>query len=388
MDDRIYSIKISPEVINGDVFKVNLFESYSDTEQVAVCCDIETHEIIRYVTGSTYVYSSMTQILSGNTDGTSLLTGLTIPVLLTENIVDIGYYSVFDGMVLQKDVMTNFLFSANTSFPYMYYFYNTSDTEFKKYLSFSSYQIDWGDNTSFQVVTSTSPNYYSHVYSQSGEYTITMSGVTPWGINIIQKTITVPFVNVTITNPNGTAYFIPVGGNWSATPISYDFIFSGDESCNDYEEELSLIDVPFIVSGYTKSSINELEVYGNKLALFSGKYKIGVPVSGETGSVGTFWGPSQDGLYTAYTINGTNYYDYADGKTLFIIESSGITSDMVICSALTKNEVLMNVIDEAEVQTNIFVERGKLSALERIIRLNEVDNLGDLEKYGYKFYKF
>ena len=35
---------------------------------------------------------------------------------------------------------------------------------------------------------------------------------------------------------------------------------------------------------------------------------------------------------------------------------------------------------------NVFIERGKNSALERIQRLGEVDNVGDLEKYGYKFF--
>ena len=66
--------------------------------------------------------------------------------------------------------------------------------------------------------------------------------------------------------------------------------------------------------------------------------------------------------------------------------SSGMTPDMMVCSAITKNEVLLNVIDEAEIQSNVFIERGKNSALERIQRLGEVDNVGDLEKYGYKFF--
>ena len=151
MEERNRYIKISPEVINGDIFKV----MYQNTD--------------------VYVYSSMTQILSGGTDGSSILTGLTIPILFTENTVDIGYYSVFDGMVLQKETITNFLFSANTSDPNIYYFYNTSDTEFKKYLEFSSYKIDWGDNTQPETITQNSPNFYSHPYAGNGDYIITMS---------------------------------------------------------------------------------------------------------------------------------------------------------------------------------------------------------------------
>jgi hypothetical protein len=53
---------------------------------------------------------------------------------------------------------------------------------------------------------------------------------------------------------------------------------------------------------------------------------------------------------------------------------------------LVKDELLLGVISEAEVQTNVFIERGKNSAYERIQRIGEVDNLGDLIKYGYRFF--
>jgi arabinogalactan endo-1,4-beta-galactosidase len=69
-----------------------------------------------------------------------------------------------------------------------------------------------------------------------------------------------------------------------------------------------------------------------------------------------------------------------------VVNSSGCTSENLVCSAITKNEVLMNVISEAEVQSNIFIERGKNSALEMIERLGEISSVGDLEEYGYKFY--
>jgi hypothetical protein len=44
------------------------------------------------------------------------------------------------------------------------------------------------------------------------------------------------------------------------------------------------------------------------------------------------------------------------------------------------------VIDEAEIQSNVFIDRGKYSGLERIERLGEIDNIGDLDKYGYGFF--
>jgi hypothetical protein len=331
----------------------------------------------------------MTQILSGGTNGNSILTGLTLPIFLNETTVDIGYYSVFDGMVLQKDTMTNFIFSAETFSPYTYFFYNTSDTEFKKYLQFSTYEVDWGDGTPTELITSTAPNYYSHTYSQDGEYVISFSGMSPWGTNIVQKTVYLPFTGVTVPNPNGTAYFLPSGGSWSGTPLMYDYIFTGDSNCDVYDQSsYNYTTVPFLISGYTKSTVSDLEQYGSKFnpTMFKGKYKIGIQVTGTSGSIGTYWGPSPDNTYTAYTINDIDYYDYEDGTTVFMTYSSGMTPDMMTCSAITKNEVLLNVIDEAEVQTNVYVERGKNSALERIQRLGEVDNVGDLEKYGYKFF--
>jgi hypothetical protein len=390
MEDRYYSIRISPEVISGDLFIEPYNAGYSETTLSGdPCCDTTTTTTTNQYTGFTHVYSSMTEILSGGTNGSSLLTGLTLPIFLTENTVDIGYYSVFDGMVLQKDTMTNFLFSASTFSPNTYYFYNTSDTEFKKYLSFANYQIDWGDGSPMETVNNVSPSYYSHTYASNGQYTITMSGMSPWGYNVVKKDVTVPFTNIVATNPNGTAYFFPSGGNWSGTPLMYDYIFSGDSNCDVYDQSsYNYTTVPFLVTGYTNSSVSDLIQYGSKYdpTRFAGKYKIGVQVTGTSGSIGTFWGPSVDNLYTAYTINDINYYDYNDGTTVFTVYSSGMTPDMMVCSAITKNEVLLNVIDEAEIQSNVFIERGKNSVLERLERLGEVDNVGDLEKYGYKFF--
>lgn len=367
MEERNRYIKISPEVIKGDIFKVK----YQNTD--------------------VYVYSSMTQILSGGTynSGTtqydSLLTGLTIPILFTENTVDIGYYSVFDGMVLQKETMTNFLFSANTSSPNTYNFYNTSDTEFKKYLEFSSYKIDWGDNTPQQTITQNSPNFYSHPYAGNGDYTITMSGMSPWGSNVVVKTVTVPFTNNVITNPKGTAHFIPAGGNWSGTPLMYDYIFNGDETCDVYPGEIDpFSSSPLIISGYTKSSVKDLQVYGKKSDLVDGGYKQGIQVTGTSGVVGIYSGKSIDGLYVGYSINNIDYYDYEDGTTIFVV--SNVAPIETDCSIITKNEVLLNVIDEAEVQSNVFIDRGKQSGLERLERMGEIDNIGDLEKYGYGFF--
>ena len=389
MEERIFHYRISPEVIKNDLFLVN-YTGDSDTTnaEYVECCDIYTSAVTKYFTGQTYSYSSMTDILSGGTNGSSLLTGLTIPIFITENTTDIGYYSVFDGMICQQDVITNFLFSSTTTNPYTFYFYNTSDTEFKKFLSFSDYEIDWGDGTPSEKINNTSPTYYTHNYSQTGPFTISMSGMSPWGINIIKKDISVPYTDIQITNPKGTAHFLPSGGSWSATPLNYDYIFSGDTTCdvNVQGSEFNTT-VPILISGYTTSSINDLQVYGKTSKLFAGKFLLDTEVNCGSGCVGTVKTPIPTDGFTAYTINDIDYYDFDDGTTLFVVETSGITSDMLVCTAITKNELLLNVIDEPEVQSDVFIERGKQSGLESIIRLGEVDNVGDLQKYGYGFFK-
>ena len=392
MTERDYHIKISPEFISGDIFKVTYNAgTITGSGIVNKCCIIPAKTFKIDLTGTSYIYSSMTEVLSGGTNttnissattksGTSLLTGLTVPILLTENTVDVGYYSVFDGMVLQQETMLNFIFSGNSSNSKRCYIHNTSDIEFKKYLEFSTYMVDWGDG---QVSAVTSTSMY-HDYANNTAYTITMSGMSPWGTNIITKTVKTPFTGVTITNPKGVAYFKPAGGNWSNTLLSYDYIFSGDSSCNATINDINLFNpitsIPFLITGYTISSLSDLKQYGTT------QYIPNQWVTGNTGTIGKYSGVSSNGLYTAYTINDIDYYDYSNGTTIFVVKSSGLTSDMLVCEKIVKNDLLMNIIDEAEVQSNIFVERGKNSALERVERLGEVDNVGDLVKYGYKFF--
>jgi hypothetical protein len=332
------------------------------------------------VTGSTYAYSAMTEVLSGGTGGTSLLTGLTVPILLTENTVDIGYYSVFDGMVVQKDTMLNFLFSATTLESQRVYFYNTSDVEFKKYLQFSTYTVDWGDGSLPEPITSTAQIH--HDYTATGETQIKLTGLSPWGTNTITKTINLPFTGTTIDNPNGEAFFTPMGGNWQNILVPYKYIFSGDNNCDSTTQDITqFTTVPFLITGYTTSSLTDLKQYGPT------PYSVTTyDITGNTGFVGRYLGVFEDGLYTAYTINDITYYDYNNGTTLFIVESSGLTTDTVICQPIVKNELLLGIIDEAEVQSNVFIERGKNSALESIERLGEVNSIGSLEKYGYKFF--
>ena len=355
MDQDYYKVIVSPENVARDL------------------------SVVDYNGTPVGVYSAMTQVVSSGPNGTSLLTNLTVPILLRQTAVDVGYYSPFDGAVLQKDVVANFIFSSTTSNPYVWNVYNTSN-EFQKFLDLSAYKVDWGDGSPKQSITNYAPNSISHTYaSQKKQYTITLEQTNPWGVTKVTKNITVPYTDVVINNPNGQAFFTPSGGNWIGTSVSYDYIFSGD-SVNEVTPQLSYnyVSVPFTVSGFTKSRINELALYGTP------KFQVGVPVI----SNGQIWGAisNMNPIFTAYTVDGTDYYDYSDGTTIFFQQSSGLTDNNLTATPITKDEVLLKVMDQPQIQTNVFVERGKNSAYERVMRLGEVDNLGDMINYGYGFF--
>lgn len=335
--------------------------------------------VVNYKGTPVGVYSAMTQVVSSGPGGSSIMRNLSVPILLNQSAVDMGYYSPFDGAVLQKDVVANFIFSSTTSSPYTYYVFNTSD-QFQKFLELSSYTIDWGDNSPKQTINTFTPNNLSHTYpTASKKYKITLEQNTPWGRNIVTKTITTPYLNTQINNPNGECFFAPSYGNWVGTPISYDYIFSGD-SVNEVIPQTTqqYITVPFTVSGLTKSRVTELAQYGPS------KYQVGVPVI----SNGQIWGAIfvTASTYTGYTVQQVDYYDYSDGTTIFFEKSSGLTQQNLTAVPITKDEVLLKVMDQPNIQTNVFVERGKNSVYERVQRLGEVDNLGDMINYGYGFF--
>jgi hypothetical protein len=161
--------------------------------------------------------------------------------------------------------------------------------------------------------------------------------------------------------------------------VSYDYIFSGDAvNVVSAQTSINYVTIPFTISGLTKSRVNELAQYG------SPKFQVGVPVIAN----GQIWGAISNinPTFTAYTITGVDYYDYSDGTTIFFQESSGLTQNNLQASPITKDEVLLKVVDQAQIQTDVFIERGKNSAYERVMRIGEVDNLGDMINYGYGFF--
>ena len=354
---EVFKIKISPEFLLTDI-------------------------VTETVSGHTFgIYSGLTSMLKGGPGGTSLFTGLTIPILLKQKYQDVGYYDGFDGNITQQVVSANFSFTASTGSPYTVSLFNNS-SEGSVYLVDSTYTIDWGDGIT-QIINSFYPDYIDHTYNgplpNETNYTITLTQQNVWGTVVVSKTITIPYSIVDNTNPFGTVTFANSSGSWSASPQTYNFIYSADSyNLISYQIGSFYGEVPYFITGTTLSRLNDLRQYG------ANPFVVGQNVTIEGGGTGIVnYITSQ---YTGYTINGTDYIDYSGNNSIFIVPSSGLTSDMLVQSAITKNEFLLNVIDQPQLKSSVFVERGKNSALENFRRIGEVSTMNDLVTYGYNFF--
>ena len=376
MESEKFSVLISPEVLSSDL--INLIYTASTTYELGQDECITSATTAIQNTQSIFVYSGMSYILSGGTNGDSLLTGLTMPILFTQTYNDIGFYSEFDGLMVQKDIVTNFLYSGNsTSNLNSVTLYNTSGDYTVSYLDFTTFYVDWGDNSPTQQLTSSS---LTHTYLANNDYTITLSGSNPWGVTIIEKPITIPLQSVTITNPNGNIVFVPQQGNWANIPLSYDYIYTLDSNNTiPYQISSNWTTIPFPISGFTKSKLIDLKRWG------SIPYTVGYVFNKNNQVFGQVNLITAD--VTGYTINNVDYYDLINGKTLYVVNGSGLTANDIVASAITKNEYLLDFVMAPEIQTDIYVERGKYSAFESLQRLGEVDNIGDMVRYGYGFFK-
>ena len=356
MDSERINIIISPEVLDKDLFNI-------------------TYD------GNTFgLYSGLTQVLSGN-NGDSLLTGLTIPILLTKTYNDLGVYDEFDGFIDQTDTINNFIISGDSTNPYLVTLYNSAGFQINNYLAVSNYNIDWGDGTTGTTL-SIQNNTQNHYYSPTPEtYTIKMTQNNLWGTTIIYKNVTVPFTGVTVNNVLDNVTFTQNGGNWSGIPLNYNFIFTGDSN-NNIQNQISsyYTTVPFVVSGFTNSKLNLLRRWGPN------PFTVGYIMTLGSNNIG--YVDEITDTYTAYTINGISYYDFKQNKkTIFFVESSGLTDNDLIVSGLTKDELLLDFVMDPEIQSDVFIQRGNYSGTEQLQRLGEVDNLGDLIKYGYGYFK-
>jgi len=372
-----------------EILKISISQEFLNAAKVDVVVSGETVPM----------WTGMTYLLTGGTNGNSVLTGLTVPIMFEQSYKDIGYYSGFDGAILQKDLNNNFIYSGTTGSPQNYnlYLYNTSQEQAQEI----NYTVDWGDNSPKQKIENKYPNYTVHTYpfnpnSEPKSYTLSMSGAGPWGVTVTTKNIKMPYQALGIPNEEGESFFIPMGTYWSGTPISYKWIFTGD-SYNNYPAQITSSypqykKVPYFVTGFTNSQLSKLRLYGPQ------PYVEGVPIIVKGKIIGLVNRLADN--YTAYTYNDQLYYDYPEGYTLFITGYSdptepekiipivsGLTQEMITLIPIVKEEVLIGMVNGAEIQSNVFIDRGRLSATESLFRFGEIDGMNDLLNYGYGYFK-
>lgn len=333
--------------------------------------------------GNTFgYYPPLSKILSGGRNGNSLLTEMSIPILFTQDYQDIGYYSPFDGDISNCNEEVNFVFKKG-QLPRQICLYNSANKKLK-YLKSINFFINWGDNSTIEEMTNNATEF-CHVYpnaSTSRNYNITVSGQSNLGILKITKSLIVPYTTEIPMNPNGVVSFVNNLGGWSNTPNSQNYINNLDSQNTidaQITENFGILPFPYIISGSTTSRISELFIYGpNRLAV----NKIIKLADGTTGKTDAIVANS----YTSYTMNDMSYIDFEKEGTIFVVQSYGITSDMIVESAITKFDYLMNIVNSAEIQSNVFIERGKNSAMESFMRIGEVGSTGEIETYGYKYF--
>lgn len=72
--------------------------------------------------------------------------------------------------------------------------------------------------------------------------------------------------------------------------------------------------------------------------------------------------------------------------TTFSYMSEGWNETNTSYSAITKEEYLFGIISPPEVKSDLFIDRGETSVIDKHLRLGEVRTLDELVKYGNGFY--
>ncbi len=140
-------------------------------------------------------------------DNTVQVSGLTIPILLTQDLDNIGIYDMFDGNILQRDILNNIVYVENGPTGVDLYF--TGDlNRYELATAQINFVVDWGDGSATDnlVINGVDQSPLNHNYAASpASWTITISYEADWGTTIVRKTITLPIgpadtvADVTIT---------------------------------------------------------------------------------------------------------------------------------------------------------------------------------------------
>lgn len=102
------------------------------------------------------------------------------------------------------------------------------------------------------------------------------------------------------------------------------------------------------------------------------------------------FGADKSDLYigTLNQRNGLVFQDLTGSTktTLFSYSGEGWNMTNVSLSALTKEEYLFGVTSVPEVESDLFIDRGITAVFERHLKLSEITNIEELQRYGKGYY--
>ena len=246
--------------------------------------------------------------------------------------------------------------------------YNSVNTNKLRTLIDSVYTISWGDgdpDTTLAMPTVYDANlpYATHTYVSNGDYDIEITVSSPWKVEKLKRTITIPLQDFEFPTDLGRMCF--------EVPYSDPTWYQTQNYLQDYHTLTGATDnseISFLAVG--KSRMDEFQLYG----------------SSEYSGVTEYY-TSEGYLVTGYTIDGLYYMDYDGGYTHITGNTSSYYQDEVYQGMITRDEHLIGFLDTPQISSDIFVERGRQGVMERNLRLGEIDSTGELDIYGSGYFK-
>jgi hypothetical protein len=275
-----------------------------------------------------------------------------IPVFLECDVDELGVMVGFDGEVEQIEQLCNFTYTASNLTLTVY---NSTNTNKINKVIDAEFEINWGDSSTGTTIGILESK--THTYSSSGETTVTITMVSPWGTFTTQKNISLPLKQSNPSDLGSIEFTIPYDGGTYTQNYQ-----------NDYEYDATSFTGTTTFFALGKSRIVEKQIYG-------GGY------TGTTTGTTTISGESYQ-----YTLDSLNYLDLSDGSTYISGNTNNFISEEEFTKKLTRNEHYLGFINEPLIYSDIFVERGKMGVSEFNLRLGEIDNIGELEIYGNGFF--
>lgn len=283
-----------------------------------------------------------------------------LPIYLHEYATQLGNMTGFDGNIGQIEEKANFTYTGNLN---TITIYNTVNTNKYSFYINSIFTIYWGDGTSTVLpMTGVNDNLLSsttHTYLTEGDKEIKITVQSPWTVKDVVKTISIPFTqSFGFPTDLGTLIF--------EVPYTDDPIYEDQTYLQDYQELTGNTDNAIIgFRAVGKSRVDEFKLYG------SGNQYTGLTITSG---------------YTGYTIDGLSYIDTPEGDTIITGSTEDFYNEEVYNGMITRNEHFIGFIDEPQIFSDVFVERGQMSVMEKNLRLSEIDNIGELENYGNGYF--